>query len=80
MIIYLHVFLEAIGGDAVRPLGVAYDPLVAVGKQFRVRGEEYQVRYGQYGAHHPDAGGYHQRRLPAQARPQRVNYCYVPAT
>jgi len=45
-----------------------------------VRGEEYQVRYGQYGAHHPNAGGYHQRRLPAQTGPQRVNYCYVPAT
>lgn len=76
----LHVFLEALGSDAVGPLGVADDSLLAVGKPFGVRGEEYQVRYGQYRAHHPDAGGNHQRCLPAQPRPERVNDGYVPVT
>jgi len=61
--------LEAIRGDTVRPLGIANDPLVTVGKLFRVRGEEYQVWYRQHGAHHPNAGGYHQCRLPAQTWP-----------
>lgn len=55
-LVYLHVFLKALRGDAVRPLGVTDDPLLAVWKQFRGRSEEYQVRYGQYGANHPDAG------------------------
>jgi len=54
--------------------------LPTVWKPFRVRGEEYQVRYGQYRAHHPYAGGYHERRLPAKSRPERVYYGYVPAT
>lgn len=64
-ILYLHVFLEAFGGYAVRPLGVANHSFFAVRKRFRVRGEEYQVRYGEYGADHPNSNGYHQSRPSA---------------
>lgn len=76
----LHVFLETLGGDAIGPLGVADNSLLAVGKPLCIRSKKYQVRYGQYCAHHPDAGGNHQRCLPAQPRPERMNDGYVPVT
>lgn len=79
-LLYLHVFLKALRGDAVGPLAVTDDPLFAVRKLFGVRGEKYQIRYGQYGAGHPNADGYHEGRLPAQPGPQRMNNGNVPAT
>lgn len=75
-----QVFQKALSGDSIRPLGVAYDPLPAVRKLFRVRGEEYQVRYGQHRAHHPYADGDQQRSPPSQPRPQRMDDGYVPGT
>lgn len=77
---YLHVFLKALHGDAVGPLGVADNSLSAVRKSFRVRCEKYQVRYRQYCSHHPDAGSYHERRFPAKSWPKWVYYGYVPIT
>lgn len=66
---YSHIFLETLRGDTIRPLGVADHTLSTIRKLFSVRGEEYKIWYGQHRAHHPDSGGYHQRRLPAQPRP-----------
>lgn len=71
--------MKTLHGDAVGPLGVADDSLLAIGKRFCVRGKEYQVRDRKYGTNHPDADGNHKCRFPAQPWPEWMNYGYVPA-